>query len=73
MSTAWLVNISGLFITTVGALLLFLYLWRSPRFADYWLTPEGKRAYAKHRRLVVLAVGLIALWLVIQYLGIIAT
>ena len=71
MTTLWTVNIVGLFLTTVGTLLLFLYLWKSPRFAEYWLTPEGKRAYAKHRRLVVAAVGLIALWLVFQYLAII--
>lgn len=61
----------GLFLTTTGALLLFLYLWNSPRFADYWLTPDGKRAYAKHRRLVTVAVGIIGLWLVVQYLAII--
>ena len=71
MTTLWTINIVGLFLTTVGTLLLFLYLWKSPRFAEYWLTPEGKRAYAKHRRLVVAAVGLIALWLVFQYLAII--
>lgn len=71
MTIGWAINVSGLFLTTVGTLLLFLYLWKSPRFADSWLTPDGKRAYMKHRRLVVIAVGLIALWLVLQYLAII--
>ena len=71
MTTAWLLNILGLFLTTVGTLLLFLYLWNSPRFADYWLTPDGKRAYAKHRRLLIAAAGVIALWMLIQYLAII--
>jgi len=71
MFTAWILNTVGLFLTTAGALLIFLYLWRSPRFAEEWLTPQGKHAYAQHRRLLIAAVGLLAVWLVIQYLGII--
>jgi len=71
MSTAWILNTVGLFLTTAGALLIFLYLWRSPRFAEEWLTPQGKHAYAQHRRLLIAGVGLLAVWLVIQYLGII--
>ena len=71
MTTTWVLNTAGLLATTVGALLIFLYLWKSPRFADEWLTPEGKRAYSKHRRLLVVGVGLLAAWLVIQYLAII--
>jgi hypothetical protein len=41
MTAAWILNVTGLFLTTTGALLIFLYLWRSPRFAEVWLTPEG--------------------------------
>jgi hypothetical protein len=67
MITTWTVDMVGLFVTTVGALLIFLYLWKSPRFADEWLSTEGKRAYAKHRRLLIVGVGLLAAWLVIQY------
>jgi hypothetical protein len=67
----WILNTVGLFATTVGALLIFLYLWRSPRFADQWLSPDGQRAYQKHRRLLTIAIGLIASWLVIQYVGVI--
>ena len=69
MTTAWVLKTVGLFATTVGALLVFLYLWKSPRFADAWLTPEGKRAYAKHRRLLVVSVGLLAAWLVVEYMA----
>ena len=72
MTTSWLLNTVGLFTTTIGALLIFLYLWKSPSFADQWLTPEGKRAYSRHRRLLITGVGLLAAWLVIQYLAIIA-
>ena len=67
MITTWTLDMVGLFVTTVGALLIFLYLWKSPRFADQWLSTEGKRAYAKHRRLLIVGVGLLAAWLVIQY------
>jgi hypothetical protein len=73
MNTAWLLNVVGLFLTTVGTLLVFLYLWRSPKFADHWLTIEGQRAYSKHRRLLIAAAGAIALWMVIEYAAIILT
>lgn len=69
--TAWILNAVGLFVTTVGALLTLLYLWKSPRFADEWLSPQGKEAYAKHRRLLIIVVGLLAAWLMVQYLAII--
>lgn len=72
MTLTWALNTFGLFVTTVGALLVFLYLWNSPRFADEWLSVEGRRAYARHRRLLVIAVGLLAAWLVVQYVGTIA-
>ena len=70
MTVAWLLSTVGLFATTVGALLIFLYLWRSPRFADNWLSPDGKRAYARHRLLVIAGVGLLAAWLILQYMAI---
>ena len=70
MTLAWLLNVFGLFLTTTGALLLFLYLLTSPKWADHWLTPDARVSYAKHRRLVTVAVGLIALWLVLEYLSI---
>jgi len=67
MTTNWILNAVGLFVTTVGVLLTFLYLWKSPRFANEWLSDEGKQAYAKHRRLLLVVVGLLAAWLVVQY------
>jgi len=71
LTTAWILNTAGLFVTAVGALLIFLYVWRTPQFAAEWLTPEGKIAYAKHRRLLVIGVGLLAVWVMLQYLGVI--
>lgn len=69
MTTNWVLNVVGLFLTTVGALLTLLYLSRSPRFAEDWLSPEGKKAYAKHRRSLIIAVGLLAACLILQYLA----
>jgi hypothetical protein len=71
MTTTWALNTFGLFVTTVGVLLTFLYLWKSPRFADQWLSPEGKKAYARHRRLLIVVVALLAAWLIVQYLAVI--
>lgn len=71
MPLTWAFNAIGLFLMTVGALLIFLYLWKSPRFAEEWLSAEGKRAYAKHRHLLIVGTGLIAAWFVLQYLAII--
>jgi len=71
MTTDWILNTVGLFLTTTGALLIFLYLWRSSRFAKEWLTPEGQDAYARHRRLVIAGVGMLAVWILMQYLVVI--
>jgi len=71
MTTAWLLNAVGLFLTTTSALLAFLYLRAMPKFSDKFASPEASRDYSKHRRLLVVFVGLLAAWLVIQYLGLI--
>jgi hypothetical protein len=71
MTTTWILNAVGLFLTTVGVLLIFLYLWKAPRFADQWLSPEGKSVYSKHRRLLIVAAGLLAAWFLVQYLAVI--
>jgi hypothetical protein len=73
MVTSWLLNAIGLFAVTAGALLMFLSLRSAPKFVAELTTPEAKAAYEKHRRLSVVAVGLIAAWLVIQYVGLIFT
>jgi len=62
----WVLNTLGLYVTTVGALLLFLYMYRSPQLADHWNSPEGRSAYARHRRRLVVGTGLLAAWLVLE-------
>ena len=71
MPITWGLNAAQLYVTTVGALLIVLYLWKSRRFVEEWLSPEGKRAYAKHSRLLIVAVSLLAAWVLLQYLAII--
>lgn len=71
MTTTWLMHAISLFATTVSALLLFLYLRASPRFAEDLKTPAVKSVYAKHQSSLSVAVGLLAFWLVIQCLGIV--
>ena len=69
MTMAWALNAIVLFVTTVGALLIFLSLYKAPRFSEVSLTPEEKRAYAKYQRQVIIGIGLLAAWLVIQDLA----
>ena len=68
---AWMLNATGLIATTIGALLIFLYMLRAPRVADDWQTPDGKVAYAKHRRMMITSVGLHAAWMLIQGVAVI--
>jgi hypothetical protein len=62
----WVLNTVGLYVTTVGALLLFLYLYRSPQLAEHWSSPEGKTEYVKYRRRLIVGTGLLAAWLVLE-------
>ena len=71
MPITWAINAAGLYLIAVGALLIFLYLWKSQKTAEKWLSPEGKEAYAKHSRLLIVGMGFLAAWLVIQYLAVI--
>jgi len=73
MTMSWVLNAIGLFAVTSGALLMFLYLRNAPKFVADLPTPEARQAYEKHRRLSIIAMGLLAAWLVIQYIGLILT
>jgi len=70
MTYAWLLNAVGLLSTTVGALLILLHLLSPAPFVGELQTQQGKRAYAAHRRQLVVAVALLCLWLLIQDIGI---
>ena len=72
MSAAWILNAAGLFATTTGVLLILLYLSRAPQPAteEAQASPEAQ-ARVKHHRNLVMAVGLLAVWLVLQDLAVI--
>jgi hypothetical protein len=70
MTMAWALNAIGLFLTSVGALLMFLHLRRTPPLAETASPADVRRAYQNDRRLMTIAVGLIAAWCVLQYLGV---
>ena len=71
MTTAWMLNALGLFVTTAGALLIFLYLSQAPRFADRLPAADDKDAYQRHHGRVMIGVGLLAAWLLVQDLALI--
>lgn len=69
--TVSIAEIAGMFFTTTGALLIFLYLVETPKFAREWLSPEGQQAFARHRRLLLVGVGLLVAWIALQYVSLI--
>ena len=69
--TAWILSSVSLFSTTVGALLIFLCLWKSPRIVEDSLSPEVRSIYTRHQKQLTVGVGLLAGWLLIQYLALI--
>jgi hypothetical protein len=71
MTVAWLLNTVSLFATTIGALLIFLYLSQAPRLAGEGIPAEVRRACEKRRRMLTISVGLLAGWLLIQDLAVI--
>jgi len=71
MMTTWVMNAVGLFVTTVGALLTFLYVRDIPRFADKFASPEVGREFARRQRSLTWVVGLLSAWLVLQCLAVI--
>jgi hypothetical protein len=69
--TSWILGSVSLFTTTVGALLIFLYLCKSPRIVEDSLSPEVRPIYVRHQKLLTIAVGLLSAWLLVQYLALI--
>ena len=70
MITHWVLNTVGLLATTVAALLIFLHL-RSLPSVEALQSPEGRQRYVQYQRRTTLAVGLLAAWLLLQYLAVI--
>jgi hypothetical protein len=69
--TAWMMNAVGLLATTIGALLIFLYVCKAPAAIENGLSPEVRPVYARHRKMLTISIGLLAAWLLVQYLALI--
>jgi hypothetical protein len=69
--TQWILETVGLLVTTIGALVAFLHLHRSARqMASVHIPPEYA-PLVRDRRLLMITMGLMAGWFVIQYVGLI--
>ena len=71
MTTAWMLNAIGLFVTTSGSLLLFLYLCNTAPRLESAGGPDASQDLARNYRRLRTAVGLLAAWLVVQDLSLI--
>jgi len=71
--TFWVLNTIGLLATTIGALIVFLHLHRTSRAAGGVPYPEACAPLQKDRRLLMITMGLMAGWFVIQYVGLLLT
>jgi len=71
MTITWAVHALAFFVTTVGGLLTILHVQQGRRFADGMQVAGEKRAYEKHQAQTVIAVALLALWIVLQYLALV--
>ena len=73
MTTLWILNAIGLLATTVGALIVFLHLHRTSRAAAASHLPAECAPLMKDRRMLMITVGLMAAWFIIQYGALIFT
>ena len=69
--TSWMLNTAGLLAVTVGALFVFLHLHRTSKAMGDGPLPPECAPLAKDRRLLMITVGLMAAWFVIQYVALI--
>jgi hypothetical protein len=69
--TTWILETVGLLVTTIGALIAFLHLHRTSR--EMAAIPAECAPLVKDRRLLMITMGLMAGWFVIQYIGLLIT
>jgi hypothetical protein len=68
MLTTWFLNAVGLLVTTLAALFAFLHLHRTSRALGGPL-PAECAPLARDRRQLMIAMGLMAGWFVVQYVA----
>jgi len=71
--TTWILETVGLLVTTIGALIAFLHLHRTSREMAAVPIPAECQSLVKDRRLLMITMGLMAGWFVIQYIGLLIT
>ena len=67
--TTWILETVGLLVTTIGALIAFLHLHRTSREMAATPIPAECQPLVKDRRLLMITMGLMSGWFVIQYIG----
>jgi hypothetical protein len=61
----------GLLVTTIGALVAFLHLHKTSRDMANTPMPAECAPLLRDRRLLMITMGLMAGWFIIQYIGLI--
>jgi len=69
--TSWMLNTIGLLAVTVGALFLFLHLHRSSKEISDAAMHKECAPLIRDRRLLMITMGLMAAWFVVQYIAVI--
>jgi hypothetical protein len=69
--TTWILETVGLLVTTIGALIAFLHMHRSSRQMANVAIPAECAPLLRDRRLLMITMGLMAGWFVVQYVGLI--
>lgn len=69
--TTWLLEAIGLLVTTIGALITFLHLHRTSREMAGVELPPQCAPLVRDRRLLMVTVGLMSGWFLVQYIGLI--
>ena len=67
--TTWILETIGLLVTTIAALFTFLHLHRTQRQLGSRDLPAECAPLARDRRLLMITMGLLSGWFVIQYVG----
>lgn len=67
--TTWILEAVGLLVTTIGALVAFLHLHRTSREMAAITVPAECAPLVKDRRMLMITMGLMSGWFVIQYIG----
>ena len=69
--TSWMLNTIGLLAVTIGTLFVFLHLHRSSKQMANIHMHEECAPLLKDRRMLMVTVGLMAAWFVVQYVAIV--